>query len=181
MTRDQITVHFKLNAKQNLKTEGLCQAYLQGAEDCWDYIKENEADTYEKGLQDAWKVFAHVQSGELSFEDGSKGSIKDDMLNIDRVDLHKKRYETPSTRSFLHPDSGMIRLPLMNGGNHSPTGGAFYLGLSDFEGVPAITIWRYSKDNQKWEAFLRCYPTAMSGNGIAWTKLTDPAPQPPQN
>lgn len=64
MIRDQITVHFKLNAKQNLKTEGLCQAYLQGAEDCWDYIKENETDTYEKGLQDAWKVFAHVQSGE---------------------------------------------------------------------------------------------------------------------
>lgn len=64
MTRDQITVHFKLNAKQNLKTEGLFQAYLQGAEDCWDYIKENETNTYEKGLQDAWKVFAHVQSGE---------------------------------------------------------------------------------------------------------------------
>lgn len=120
--------------------------------------------------------------GELSFEDGSKGSIKDDMLNIDRVDLHKKRYETPSTRSFLHPDSGMIRLPLMDGGNHAPTGAAFYLGLSEFpNGVPAITIWRYSETNQKWEAFLRCYPTAMSGNGTAWTKLTDPAPQPPQN
>lgn len=78
-------------------------------------------------------------------------------------------------------EAGMIRFPLMAGGNHAPTGGAFYLGLSEFEGVPAITIWRYSKANQKWEAFLRCYPTAMSGNGTAWTKLTDPAPQPPQN
>lgn len=78
-------------------------------------------------------------------------------------------------------EAGMIRFPLMNGGNHAPTGGAFYLGLSEFDGVPAITIWRYSKTNQKWEAFLRCYPTAMSGNGTAWTKLTDPAPQPPQN
>ena len=75
----------------------------------------------------------------------------------------------------------MIRFPLMAGGNHAPTGGAFYLGLSEFKGVPAITIWRYSEANQKWEAFLRCYPTAMSGNGTAWTKLTDPAPQPPQN
>ena len=78
-------------------------------------------------------------------------------------------------------EAGMIRFPLMNGGNHAPTGGAFYLGLSEFDGVPAITIWHYSKTNQKWEAFLRCYPTAMSGNGTAWTKLTDPAPQPPQN
>ena len=78
-------------------------------------------------------------------------------------------------------EAGMIRFPLMAGGNHAPTGGAFYLGLSEFKGVPAITIWRYSEANQKWEAFLRCYPTAMSGNGTAWTKLTDPAPQPPQN
>lgn len=78
-------------------------------------------------------------------------------------------------------EAGMIRFPLMNGGNHAPTGGAFYLGLSEFDGVPAITIWRYSEADQKWEAFLRCYPTAISGNGIAWTKLTDPAPQPPQN
>lgn len=69
MTKDQVSVHFKLNAKKNLKTEGLCQAYLQGAEDCWDYIKENETNTYEKGLEDAWKVFSHVQSGELSFEE----------------------------------------------------------------------------------------------------------------
>ena len=42
MTKDQITTHFKLNAKQNLKTEGLHQAYLQGAEDCYEYIKVNE-------------------------------------------------------------------------------------------------------------------------------------------
>ena len=42
MTKDQITMHFKLNAKQNLKTGGLHQAYIQGAEDCYDYIKTNE-------------------------------------------------------------------------------------------------------------------------------------------
>lgn len=69
MTKDQISIHFKLNTKNNLKTGGLHQAYLQGAEDCWDYIKENETNTYEKGLEDAWKVFSHVQSGELSFDE----------------------------------------------------------------------------------------------------------------
>ena len=42
MDRSQITTHFKLTAKKNLKTEGRFQAYLQGAEDCYDYIKENE-------------------------------------------------------------------------------------------------------------------------------------------
>ena len=89
MTRDQITVHFKLNAKQNLKTEGLCQAYLQGAEDCWDYIKENETDTYEKGLQDAWKVFAHVQSGELSFEEIRKVW---DMDEVEFVNSFTEKY-----------------------------------------------------------------------------------------
>ena len=43
--------------------------YIQGIKDYLDYIKEKETDAYEKGLLDAWKVFAHVQSGELSFED----------------------------------------------------------------------------------------------------------------
>lgn len=42
LTRETITTHFKLNAKNNLKSEGRYNAYVQGAEDCYDYIKGNE-------------------------------------------------------------------------------------------------------------------------------------------
>lgn len=59
LTRETITTHFKLNAKKNLKTGGLHQAYLQGAEDCYDYIKENE----EKKIRLDWEAkCAELQS-----------------------------------------------------------------------------------------------------------------------
>lgn len=98
-----------------------------------------------------------------------------------KIDLFRGITGSASEFPIDPAEAGMIRFPLMNGGNHAPTGGALYLGLSEFDGVPAITIWRYSEADQKWEAYLRCYPTAKSDNGIAWTKFTDPAPQPPQN
>lgn len=51
LTRETITTHFKLNAKNNLKSEGRYNAYVQGAEDCYDYIKENE----EKKIRLDWE------------------------------------------------------------------------------------------------------------------------------
>lgn len=51
LTKETITTHFKLNAKKDLKAGGLYQAYLQGAEDCYDYIKENE----EKKIRLDWE------------------------------------------------------------------------------------------------------------------------------
>ena len=45
LTRETITTHFKLNAKNNLKSEGRYNAYVQGTEDCYDYIKGNEEKT----------------------------------------------------------------------------------------------------------------------------------------
>lgn len=59
LSKETITTHFKLNAKKDLKAGGLHQAYLQGAEDCYDYIKENE----EKKIRLDWEAeCAELQS-----------------------------------------------------------------------------------------------------------------------
>lgn len=51
LDKGTITTYFKLNVRKNLKAGGLNQAYLQGAEDCYDYIKENE----EKKIRLDWE------------------------------------------------------------------------------------------------------------------------------
>lgn len=51
LDKETITTHFRLNVNRNLKAGGLNQAYLQGAEDCYDYIKENQ----EKEIRLDWE------------------------------------------------------------------------------------------------------------------------------
>ena len=72
--------------------------YIQGIKDYLDYIKEKETDAYEKGLLDAWKVFAHVQSGELSFED-----IKEiwDMDEVSFVNSFTEKYKPQEAIKIL--------------------------------------------------------------------------------
>lgn len=68
-SRDAITVHFKCTAKKNLKTQGLLQAYVQGAEDCYDYLQEG-LDGNSSGATVSSKNTESVYSKKLGFTEG---------------------------------------------------------------------------------------------------------------